>query len=304
MQLGYIGLGKMGKNMVFNLVEKGYDVVAFDVDAKAVNAVKRQGASGFKTLTEIVVALESPRVIWVMVPYTVVDTVLDELVSLLDEGDLVIDGGNSPYKDSMNRAKQLQQKGIGFLDVGVSGGPEGARNGACMMVGGDQKIYKKYQQLFRDLCVTGGYAYMGKSGAGHFVKMIHNGIEYGMVQSIAEGFDLMKTTKQFDLDLKDVSYLYQHGSVIESRLMGWMNDAFVSFGDGLKPVSPKAIGTGESCWAVKAAEKNKVSVNVIKAALDARERSQKHPSFQGRIIMAIRNKFGGHDIKPKKVEGK
>lgn len=301
MKLGYIGLGKMGANMVLRLIDKNHRAVVFDVSQNVVKRLsKKKGITGASSITELISQLRGPRLVWIMVPHRFVDDVLAELIPNLKRGDTVIDGGNSPYKDSKRRSKQLAKKGIKFLDVGVSGGPKGARDGACMMVGGQKSDFNRLEKLFRDLCIKDGYGYMGKAGAGHFVKMVHNGIEYGMMQAIAEGFDVMNKTKEFDLNLKDISRVYEHGSVIESNLMTWMRQGFEKFGIVLKRVSGSAVGTGEGKWTVEAADRLKVPVHVIKQAFLARKRSEKKPSFQGKLIMAMRNQFGGHDPNPKK----
>lgn len=301
MDLGYIGLGKMGKNMVTRLLVKKHRVSVFDVNQSAVRVLTRKGAQGGESIKEMLDNLpKKNRVIWIMVPYKFVDSVLDELTPLLKRGDLVIDGGNSPYQDSIRRAKKLKTRGIGFLDVGVSGGPKGALNGACLMIGGEKKDYDRLSKFWKDLAVKDGYGYMGGSGAGHFVKMVHNGIEYGMMQAMAEGFDIMKHSRGFDIDLESVAKVYNHSSVIESRLMGWLHSAFKKHGTDLKPVTGRAIGTGEGKWTVNAAHCLGRIDKVIHESIKARYRSAKKPSFQGKIIMAIRNQFGGHSIKDEK----
>ena len=199
MTLGYIGLGKMGHNMVSRLVRKHHEVFAFDPDEPARERAKDMGAKVFSSAGELVKSLPEPRAVWIMVPHAAVDGVISEILPHLGEGDTVIDGGNSFYKDSMRRSERLLRNSINFMDIGVSGGPSGALEGACLMVGGSFDNYKKFSDLFKDLSQENGYAYAGKNGAGHFVKMIHNGIEYGMMQSLAEGFSLMKNS-EFDLN--------------------------------------------------------------------------------------------------------
>lgn len=298
MRLGYIGLGKMGSNMVLRLIEKKHSPIVFDVNKKSRTLLKRKGAHAVDSITELTHSLPHPRLIWLMIPYQHVDQVLSELLPHLKKGDTIIDGGNSFYKDTQKRAKKLEKKGINYLDVGVSGGPNGARNGACMMIGGKQSVYKKYRNLFKDLCVNDGYNYVGKSGAGHYVKMVHNGIEYGMMQAIAEGFDMMNASKEFKLNLKSISNIYAHGSVIESNLISWLSDGFNKYGNDLKKVSGAAVGSGEGYWTVETAKKLRIQTPVIEKALDNRKQTQKKPSFQGKIIMTLRNMFGGHDIQP------
>jgi len=299
MRLGYIGLGKMGYNMVERLLEKGHQVVAFDRNPEAIKAVKSKGAQSADTLAALVPVLPSPRLVWIMVPHQAVDAVLKELMLLLVKGDVVVDGGNSPYKESIRRSHELEAKGIDFLDAGVSGGPAGARSGACIMVGGRKEVFRKFEPLFRDLSVPGGYGYMGKSGAGHFVKMVHNGIEYGMMQALAEGFAVMKAS-DFGLDLTRITDVYNHKSVIESRLVGWLQSAFEQYGEDLKDISGSAAQSGEGMWTVEAGKELGVPTPVIQGALDFRLQSQKNPSYTGKLISAMRNQFGGHDVKAKK----
>ena len=296
MKLGYIGLGKMGANMVERLLEKGHEVAAFDRNADAVKAARNMGAHPADTLAALVASLPSPRLVWIMVPHQAVDAVLKELTPLLKKGDVVVDGGNSPYKESIRRAKELEVKGINFLDAGVSGGPAGARNGACIMVGGNKEVFQKFESLFRDLSVPDGYGYMGRTGAGHFVKMVHNGIEYGMMQALAEGFAVMKAS-DFGLDLKKVADVYNHKSVIESRLMGWLRSAFVQYGEDLKDISGSAAQSGEGMWTVEAGKELEVPTPIIQAALDLRIQSQANPSYMGKLVSAMRNQFGGHDVR-------
>ncbi len=296
LKIGYIGLGKMGFNMVERMLEKGYEIVATDKNEEAVKDIAGKGASGVNSLNDMARELEGQKVFWIMVPYMVVDSVLGDIKPHLVKGDIVVDGGNSPYTDSMRRAKELEELGVKYLDAGVSGGPGGARNGACIMVGGDREAYNRLEGLFKDLTVDNGYGYMGKSGAGHFVKMVHNGIEYGMMQSIAEGFDIVKQS-DFNLNMSDVTKVYKHGSVIESKLMDWMDGAFKEYGSELGGVSGSAAATGEGKWTIEAAKKLGIPVKVIEDALAAREYSQDNPGYQGKIISALRNQFGGHAIK-------
>ena len=218
-----------------------------------------------------------------------------EFIQFLDKGDTIIDGGNSPYKDSIRRAKELDGKGIDFLDAGVSGGPSGARNGACIMVGGKRVVYRKFKNLFRDLSARKGYAYVGKSGAGHFVKMVHNGIEYGMMQAIAEGFAVMKVSP-FDLNLLKIADLYNHQSVIESRLVGWLKTAFKQYGEDLEYISGSVAQTGEGSWTVEAAKELGIPAPIIEGALNFRIQSQTNPTYTGKIVSALRNQFGGHEV--------
>jgi 6-phosphogluconate dehydrogenase len=295
MKLGYIGLGKMGFNMVQRLLEKGHEVAVFDTNAESVTNIVKHGANPSGSLKSLIAGLVPPRLVWLMIPYQVVESLLQELVPLLHEGDAVIDGGNSPYKESMRRALELEKKGIDFLDAGVSGGPAGARNGACIMVGGKRSIFEKYEQIFRDLSADQGYKYMGKSGSGHFVKMVHNGIEYGMMQAIAEGFAIMKDSP-FNLNLERIADIYNHKSVIESRLVGWLKDAFKEYGEDLGAISGSVSQSGEGIWTVEAAKELGIPVPIIEGALNFRMQSEKKPSYTGQILSALRNQFGGHEV--------
>ncbi|HMK49614.1 MAG TPA: decarboxylating 6-phosphogluconate dehydrogenase [Thermodesulfovibrionales bacterium] len=295
MELGYVGLGKMGFNMVERLLEKRHSVAAFDQNQEAVKKIARLGARASDSLTVLSSALTAPRLVWLMVPHQAVDAVLRELVPLLQKGDTIIDGGNSPYKESMRRARELDRRGIDFLDVGVSGGPAGARNGACLMVGGSKVLFDRFEPLFRDISAEQGYGHMGGSGSGHFVKMVHNGIEYGMMQAIAEGFAVMKAS-DFDLNLARIAGVYNRRSVIESRLVGWLKNAFEQHGRELDDISGSVSQSGEGLWTVEAAKELGVPVPVIDGALQFRLRSQDAPSYTGQIVSALRNQFGGHEV--------
>lgn len=283
-EIGFIGLGKMGDNMARHLRQKGWRVVGFD-------ARKKGDAASIMDLTR---RLSSPRLIWLMVPAgNPVDEVLNELTSFLQKGDIVVDGGNSFYEDSVRRSKNLLRLGLAFLDAGVSGGREGARNGACIMVGGKKEVFEKAKPLFRDLAAKDSYLYVGSSGAGHFVKMVHNGIEYGMMQAIAEGFALLKKGP-YALSLKEIADIYNHGSIVESRLMKWLEQGYAQFGENLKKVGGSVGRTGEGEWTVKTARKFRIETPVIKDSVLFRIRSEKNPSYTGKILSLMRNQFGGH----------
>ncbi len=301
MKLGYIGLGKMGYNMVELLLDKKYEVAVYNRSEEPIKKIAQRGAQPAASLRTLVAALTPPRLVWIMVPYSAVDDVLKDLMLLLASGDTVIDGGNSPYKESMRRAKELEGEGIDFLDAGVSGGPGGARAGACIMVGGKEEVFRTYEKLFRDLAVENGYAYLGRSGAGHFVKMVHNGIEYGMMQAIAEGFAVMNASS-FNLNLKKVADLYNHRSVIESRLVGWLKSAYEQSGPELEEISGSVAQSGEGMWTVDAAKELGIPVPIIQGALEFRLQSQKNPSYIGKVVSALRHQFGGHEVKEKKKE--
>lgn len=303
MKIGYIGLGKMGLNMVSRLIEKGHEVVAFNRSKEPVSEANKIGATGVNNLNELVEKLETPRVIWLMVSHQAVDSVLGDLLPLLEEGDLIIDGGNSNFYQTILRSKILEEKKIEFMDVGVSGGPSGALNGACLMIGGQEKNFQKLENLFKDLSKNeNSYIHAGKIGSGHFVKMVHNGIEYGMMQSIGEGFNILEQANKIfgeDLNLKEISRVYQNGSVIESRLVGWLHDAFSKYGNNLEKIDYKVNHSGEGEWTVETAQKLGIPAENIKQALDFRKKSEFLPSFTGKVVSAMRGEFGGHDVQSK-----
>ncbi len=256
------------------------------------------------TLEALVAVLRPPRVVWLMVPAgKPVDAVLfgDDgkhgLADLLEPGDIVIDGGNSRYADDAPRAARLAERGISFLDCGTSGGPAGARTGACLMIGGDRATFERVESVFADVAVRDGYRFFSGVGSGHFVKMVHNGIEYGMMQAIAEGFAVMHDSPR-SLDLVAVADVYQHASVIESRLVGWLGSAYERFGRDLEPVSGTPGHTGEGAWTIDAAAEAGIPVPVIEAALQFRIDAEDSPSYTGRVIQALRNEFGGHGLAP------
>jgi len=293
-KLGYIGLGKMGFNMVERLAGKGYEMVATDVNPKAVAKLAAIGVIGASNAAQVVrqAGEKGKRVIWIMVPHQFVDSVLADIYPELTKGDMVIDGGNSPFNDSIERGDKLEKIGVHYIDAGISGGPEGAKNGACVMVGGDRQAYNKVEGLFKDIASKDAYKYMGKRGAGHFVKMVHNGIEYGMMESIAEGFNLMKAS-DFELNMIDVADIYQHRSVVESRLVGWLKKGFEEYGEDLAEVSGSAGSLGEGAWTIKAAEALGIEAHSVEHALKARLDSQKNPSYGGKLIQTMRIMFGG-----------
>jgi glucose-6-phosphate 1-dehydrogenase len=295
-KLGFIGLGKMGANLVRQISAKGWRVHGYNRSRGATDELKDTGIVATYTLPELVKGLDTPRTIWLMVPHAAVDGVLDELLPLLSKGDTVIDGGNSRYKDSMRRHESIAKLGIRFLDAGVSGGPRGALEGACVMVGGQKELFDANEQLFKDMSVPNGYLYAGKGGAGHFVKMVHNGIEYGMMQAIAEGFTILKKNP-IAPDVEAVARLYNHRSVVESRLVGWLHDAYRTLGVELNDdirASATVAASGEGQWTVDEAHELGIPVPIIEGALEFRKQSQKNPSYTGRILSAIRNQFGGH----------
>lgn len=295
MKLAMIGLGKMGYNLATNLIDHGHEVVAHDVDMDVVNKITEKGAIKATSLEDVVRKLESPRVIWLMIPAgDVTENVLSSLEPLLEKGDIIIEGGNSNYKDSIRRGTKLLEKGIHFLDCGTSGGVDGARHGICTMVGGDKEIFSSIELIFKDTAVEDGYLYAGKLGSGHFLKTIHNGIEYGMMQSIAEGFDILEKS-EFDYDFEGVAKVWNHGSVIRSWLMELTESAFSKDPklDGIKGVM-NSSGSGQ--WTVEHALDLQVAAPVITMSLLMRYRSQEDDTFTGKVVAALRNEFGGHEV--------
>ncbi|MBI5913358.1 glucose-6-phosphate dehydrogenase [Candidatus Azambacteria bacterium] len=297
--IGMVGLGKMGGGIAMQLLEKGWEVAGTTRDAEKAEKFKKNGMKIAADYADMVRRLPSPRVVWVMVPAgeATEETIFGKegLAKHLEKGDILIDGGNSFYKDSIRRAKQLKKKGIRFVDVGVSGGPGGARRGACIMVGGERASYEYLHQLFADFTVSGGIGFFDGHGAGHFVKMVHNGIEYGMMQAIAEGFLILKKSK-LKLDLARVADIYNSGSVIESKLINWLTEAFDVYGQDLKTISGSVKRTGEGDWTVKTAKELKVRAKVIEESVKFRKLSAKNPDYAGKVLSALRNRFGGHAI--------
>ncbi len=298
MKIGYIGLGKMGLNMVLNAERHGHEVVSWNRGEEGRKKAITKGAKNVKsTVAELMGSLpKKNKIIWIMVSHSGVDEMINLILPKLAKGDLIIDGGNCFYKDTIRRAKFLRKKGIHFLDAGVSGGPGGAFFGACIMVGGEKSYFQKMKPFFESIAVKNGILHAGGHGAGHFVKMVHNGIEYGMMQAIAEGFEVMKKS-HFKLNLRDVAKIYNHGSVVESRLIGWLENGFKEYGENLDSVSGSVAHTGEGEWTIKTAKKLKVPVPVISEAFNFRVRSAKKPSYSGKVLSTLRNQFGQHDIK-------
>jgi 6-phosphogluconate dehydrogenase len=296
MNIGYVGLGKMGLAMVARLRERGHAVVAYDPDERARRSAQKLGAETASSLEALVESLSVPRALWLMVPHEAVGEVMAGLALKLAKGDLVIDGGNSPYEHSMVRARALAERGVQMLDVGVSGGPDGARRGASLMVGGGKAAFERARPLLADLAAVDGLAHVGPSGAGHFAKMVHNGIEYGMMQALAEGFAVLRAKGEFKFRLAEVARVYGHGSVIESRLVGWLHEGLTRQGSELAKAAGCPVGTGEGDWTVRAAKELGVGVPVIAAAVRARKACPPAGSYIGRVIMTLRHQFGGHGL--------
>jgi 6-phosphogluconate dehydrogenase len=299
MQLGMIGLGKMGLNMTRRLLEAGHQVVVFDLSENARAAARDAGARAVDTVEDLAGALDAPRAIWVMVPAgpPTEDTVVS-LTKLLERGDVILDGGNSYYKDSMRRGRTLEEAGIGFLDVGTSGGVWGLSEGYSLMVGGTADAVAQLRPVFESLAPAAdrGWGHVGPSGAGHFVKMVHNGIEYGLMQAYAEGFELMGRKEELNLDLPQIAEVWRHGSVVRSWLLDLTASALRDNPD-LDGIAPWVPDSGEGRWTVSEGIDLAVPLPVITLALQARFRSRVESSFGDKLLAAMRNAFGGHATK-------
>ena len=296
MKIGMVGLGRMGANMTLRLLVGDHEVVAYDVDAEAVERVSRQGAAGAFSLEQLVKELDPPRAAWVMVPAgRVTSETLDKLGALLEPGDALIDGGNSHYTDSVARASHFADKGISFVDSGTSGGIWGLKEGYCLMIGADDATFERLEPVFRTLAPEDGYAHVGPPGAGHFVKMVHNGIEYALMQAYGEGFEVLKTS-DFDIDLPAVAEVWRHGSVIRSWLLDLAGDALAKDPE-LKNVAPYVEDSGEGRWTVQHALDHAVPVPTLALSLFARFSSRQEESFSAKLLAALRNEFGGHAIR-------
>ncbi|ACX68544.1 MULTISPECIES: phosphogluconate dehydrogenase (NAD(+)-dependent, decarboxylating) [Paenibacillus] len=295
MKIGMIGLGKMGLNLVQNLIHHQHQVVAYDLNTELVAQAAECGAEAAASTELLVAKLDKPRIVWMMVPAgKVVDSVIESLTPLLESGDILIDGGNSHYKDSIARAARLAEQGIHYFDAGTSGGMEGAHNGGCFMIGGNRDVFSGIEPLFKDMAVENGYLYAGESGSGHFLKMVHNGIEYGMMQSIAEGFEVLEKSA-FDFNYEDVARVWSKGSVIRSWLMELTQNAF-SKDPKLEGIKGVMKSSGEGKWTVETALEVQASAPVIAMSLFMRYRSLDQDTFHGKVVAALRNEFGGHAV--------
>ena len=298
MKIGFVGLGKMGANMVERLLRGGHEIVAYDRSSDVVSEIGEKGGTVSKSLAELVEKLPKRKIVWLMVPEgkPVEDSIAD-LVPLLKDGGIIIDGGNSNWRQTQTRAKELESKGIDYLDCGTSGGVWGLENGYCLMSGGKDSACKELEPVFKTLAPPEGYLYCGPSGAGHFVKMIHNGIEYGMMQAYAEGFEIMEKSP-FDLDILGISKVWQHGSVVRSWLLELAELAFAE-DPKLSKIKSYVQDSGEGRWTVQAAMDFDVPAPIITLSLLARFQSRQPDSFAMKVLAALRNQFGGHSIKRK-----
>ena len=296
MELGMIGLGRMGANMTERLVLGGHRIISYDRSPEAIQRVVDKGAVGSRSLADFVQQLSQPRAAWLMVPSgDPVDQTIEQLLPQLAKGDVIIDGGNSYYKDSIRRAEKLKQQGIYFVDAGTSGGIWGLKVGYCMMLGGEKEVVERLNPIFKTLAPKDGYLHVGPSGAGHFVKMIHNGIEYGMLQAYGEGFELLKASG-FDLDLGKIAHLWNQGSVVRSWLLELAESAFNKDPE-LASIKGYVEDSGEGRWTVLEAVERDVPASVLTLSLFARFASRQEDSFSAKVIAALRNEFGGHAVK-------
>lgn len=297
MKIGYVGLGKMGKNMVLRLLEHGIEVVAWNRSPQPLEEVVSAGATRAEDIKDLVSKLDTPRIIWVMLPAgDVTKEFIQEISQYLESGDLIIDGGNSYFKEAVQREKELSQIGIHFMDIGTSGGPGGARNGACLMIGGAKEDFDRILELVKAAAAPDAYKHLGPAGAGHFVKMVHNGVEYGMMQAIGEGVAMLDTS-EFNLNLVDCFDIYQHQSVITSRLAGWILEALQE-DPKLENYSSKIGRTGEGDWTVQTAKELGVDIPVIQDSVKVRIDSEtKENNISNRAVSAMRGKFGQHEVR-------
>lgn len=325
MQLGMVGLGRMGGNMARRLMKNNHDLVVFDVNPETVKSFAAEGATGATDLRDLVGKLNAPRVVWLMLPAgEITENAMTQVAAVLDAGDIIIDGGNSHFKDDIRRAALLQERGIRYLDVGTSGGVWGAERGYCLMIGGDESAFRDAQEIFKTLApgesgipetrgrenfastAAEGYLYCGKAGAGHFVKMVHNGIEYGLMHAYAEGFDILKNAafeklpeaRRYDLNLADITELWRRGSVVSSWLLD-LSAISLAENPDLSDYSGFIQDSGEGRWTIEAAIEEEVPADVLAASLFARFRSRQEHTFAEKVISAMRKQFGGHLEPPK-----
>ncbi|MGD2098597.1 MAG: decarboxylating 6-phosphogluconate dehydrogenase [Desulfobacterales bacterium] len=301
MKLAMIGLGKMGMNMARRLMQGNHEVVAYDLNEEAVQQISKEGASGAASLQEVAELLSAPRIVWVMLPAgKPVEETIKRLSELLDPKDIIIDGGNSYYKDDRRRNEALQKAGIRYMDIGVSGGIWGLEVGYCMMMGGEEAVFNFLEPIFKTLAPKNGYLYCGKSGAGHFVKMVHNGIEYGLMQAYGEGFEILDASEFAEsFNYAKIAHLWNQGSVIRSWLLELAEEAFNKDAE-LTDITGYVQDSGEGRWTVQQAVDTGVPAEVITISLMRRFRSRQQDPFTERVLAALRREFGGHAVVSKK----
>lgn len=298
MQIGMIGLGKMGLNLMMNLRDNGVEVMGFDVNPNMIQCAKDLNLIVHEDLVDFTKAFVGRKIIWVMVPAgKITDDVVNQLSDLCQAEDIIIDGGNSFYQDSVRHAAQLKEKGIYFLDCGTSGGTSGARNGACLMVGGEEVAFNVLKDTLTSISVENGCLYAGKSGSGHYLKMVHNGIEYGMMQAIGEGFEVLEAS-EYDFDFEKVARVWNNGSVIRSWLVELVEQSFKN-DPKLEMITGASDSSGEAQWTVERALAMKVPTPVISLSLMMRYRSKQNDTYAGKVVSALRNAFGGHSVTKK-----
>lgn len=301
MVIGLIGLGKMGRMLFSQMREKNHKVHAHDINAAVSDEVVAEGGCFYDSLEKLVQSLELPRALWLMLPAgTITEAVFQKLLILLDQEDVLMDGGNAHYKDSVRRAEEAAIAGIHYLDVGTSGGVEGARNGACMMIGGKKEVFFRMETLFRDLTVPSGYLYTGTAGSGHYLKMVHNGIEYGMMQAIGEGFNLLHHSP-YDFELEQVAKVFNHGSVVRSWLME-LTEKLLREDPGQEALAGVIPSSGEGKWTLEEALHLQVPIPVIAQSLMVRYASGDEEKYGEKIVASLRNAFGGHEVHKKDVK--
>lgn len=297
MKIGFIGLGRMGSLMVKRLIDGGHQVVGFDLDKANLAKAKEKGAETASSLEELVQKLESPKIVWVMVPHgKPTQETIGKVSTLLKKNDAIIDGGNSLYLDSMKNSQDCSKLNLHFLDVGVSGGIWGEKNGFNLMIGGEKGPFKTLEPIFKALAPQEGYAHAGAAGAGHFVKMIHNALEYAMLQAMGEAFECLKSS-EFDLDLNQIAHLWQQGSVVRSWLLELLGSALEEKGNELKKIAPFVEDSDTARWTTDFAVRNAVPIPTITISLYERFASRIDGRFSAKVIAALRNQFGGHSIK-------
>ncbi|KLO22362.1 phosphogluconate dehydrogenase (NAD(+)-dependent, decarboxylating) [Marinitoga sp. 1155] len=303
MKIGIIGLGRMGKNMAKRLLEGGHEVVVYNRTKEKVDEMKKEGAIGSYSLKEFINKLEKPRIIWLMLPAgKVTDENIKALIPLLSKNDIIIDGANTYYKDDLKREKKLKEYGIHYIDAGVSGGIWGLKEGYCTMIGGEKEIFEYIEPILKTLSPEEGYLYCGPTGAGHFVKMVHNGVEYGLMEAYGEGFELLKASEYGEnLNLHDIAHLWNQGSVIRSWLLELLENAFKE-DNSLAEIQGYVEDSGEARWTVLEAVEKGVSIPVISNSLFKRFQSRQKDVFSDKVVAALRREFGGHAVYKKNEE--